>query len=170
MNSRLLIAAVLILLLGVGVAVFFMMRPNNPEDPQDNNNPFGEAPNGEVPTGKDTLTIALQDGTQVPVPNFLDEQPDWAGPEAGYQVAGTEQSEYHIMYFSTGSSFLISLFAEPLGEVRRRAESELRSTLKLSDQDLCKLNIDVAVSDDVNAAYSGRNLGLSFCPGSVVLP
>lgn len=160
-------------LLSVLLVVLFLVldQPTAPEDPG-GEIIFTPSPSVPLPSENDgTLTVALRDGTPISVPNFtLEDQPEGASAENGYEVAGSGDSAYHILYMPEDSYFLISLYEEPLGEVRRRAEAELRSTLRLSDAALCSLNAEVLTTIDVNEQYSGQNLGLSFCAGSVVLP
>lgn len=150
-----------------------VMSPGN--QAASSTNPFG-SPAGSI-SGTNTnssstaLTLQLQDGSQVSVPNFTKEnQPPTANAESGYQVAGGNTSDFQILYYPQNSGILISLFAEPLGAVRLAAENALRARFGLSDSQLCKLIVDVRTTADVNSTYAGRNLGLSFCPGSVTLP
>ncbi len=173
MDKRIWIVVVGILVVGIVVAILFSTVfksvPNDNGEPGD---PFAPSlgSNSDPLSETQNLEIALSDGSLVPVPDFTTNQPVWASKENGYQVAGTEYGAYQIIYFENGSGFLLSIFEEPIGENRLKAEEELRTTLRLSDAQLCKLSIEVAVSDDANEAYSGRNLGLSFCPGAVPLP
>lgn len=173
MDKRIWIGALVILVVGVVVAILFATvfkaAPVDDGEPGDPFAPSLGGNSGQSPSSEN-LDITLSDGSSVTVPDFTANQPVWASKENGYQVAGTEYGAYQIIYFENGSGFLISIFQEPLGENRLKAEEELRSTLRLSDAQLCKLSIDVAVSDDANETYSGRNLGLSFCPGAVPLP
>jgi hypothetical protein len=75
------------------------------------------------------------------------------------------------VYFERDQAFMIGLGAEPLGEVRRRAEAALAASLGLEPAQLCTLRVTVGVPYDVNATYgSYENLGLPSCPGSIPLP
>lgn len=163
--------AVLLLLVG-GLVFFFFFRTSGPqpeENPGEVTFPGSENGGSDVPK---SFTIFLSDGSERTVPNFtLENQPEVASPENGFQVAGDASTgDFQILYFPSESYFLVSLFVEPLGQTRREAEAALREKLGLSDADLCALHSDVTTSADVNEMYAGRNLGLSFCPGSVALP
>ena len=135
--------------------------------------PFGsaQATSTQGSNNGPSLPVRLSDGSTVSVPDFTKtDQPAWASKDAGYQVAGNEDSAYQVLYFEDGSGFLISLLKEPLGQSRLDAESALRAKLGLSNAQLCKLSSQVATSISVNETYAGRELGLSFCPGAIKLP
>lgn len=161
------IALVLLLLLGIGV--YFFLVKDTPEPPS-GNDPFGGVGAGtRVPPNMIRLT--LTDGTTADVPDFTKEvQPEGASAENGYQVGGSDDAPFQILYYPNDAGFLISLLAEPLGENRLKAEAALRGKLQLPDAELCKLNAQVATSIYVNETYAGQNLGLSFCSGAVRLP
>lgn len=74
---------------------------------------------------------------------------------------------YNISYFGNDESFNISLLEEPLGEVRRQAEQELAMRLGVAVEDLCRLKVRVGTALVTNQFVSGRDLGVSVCPGSV---
>ena len=170
MNMRwVLILSTVAVLVALSIAAFVFL-PNRAEEPRTPGDPFGPSTGGGDYIEPERVSIVLADGSTARVPNFMSEQPEWASDETGYQVAGSEESAFHILFFEDGAGFLVSLLKEPLRDVRAQAEAELRSTLQLSDSELCKLNIDVAVARDVNDRFSGKNLGLSFCPGAIELP
>ena len=166
----------LLLLIAVG-AYLLLVRDieGEPEPGPAGSDPFGFLP-GASGSNDDTLPLTLDDGSTVSVPDFTaSNQPDWAGESSGYQVAGDADGDFLITYipadqFGSQAQFLISLLQEPLGEVRRRAESALKVRLGISEQELCGLDAQVWTGSDVNETYAGYDLGLSFCPGATVLP
>ncbi len=85
-----------------------------------------------------------------------------------YEVAATD--DYNIYYNSTGNYFVVSLLSTPLGWTRKLAQDKLLEVLELPKDNLCKLNITVTVPYWVDENSVGIEYGLSFCPGSVVLP
>jgi len=176
MKRFLIIFSILIALVVVGVLIFiFVSKPSTPEptNQSQQEDPFGVVTgsgsnSGMVPLKLDTGAIVY---TQPFVP---EEQPDWAGP-SGYQVAGTNESAFLITYiepdaYGSQAQFLINLQEEPLGQNRKDAESALRNSLRLTDSQICELDVQVWTAPGVSDVYSGRNLGLSFCDGSVKLP
>ncbi|MEJ0053390.1 MAG: hypothetical protein WDN10_01505 [bacterium] len=181
MKAKLIITAAVILVAIIAVLAFYLIRPHSAELPVQNpaTNPFG-TPAGTVTTtsgtSSDLLPVILNDGSTVQVPDFTkSNQPDWAGPAAGYQVAGSVTSDFVITYIlpdptTQRPQFLITLLAEPLGSVRLAAEQALRTALELSDTQLCALDTVVSAGPGVNDAYAGKSLGLSFCPGATKLP
>lgn len=166
------IALVIIAIVAAGIAFLLLRNPSpSPSNPDTGSeNPFGGS-GGNAGGGQPGLTVVQKDGTSVNVPDFTKtDQPPIAGPDTGYQVSGSNASSFQILYFPNQSYFLVSLFSEPLGQTRLAAEAALRSKLGLSDSQLCALNIEVHTDAETNETYSGRDLGLSFCPGATALP
>jgi len=170
MKKGLIIAGVILLLVILCVLGYVLLSKKEAPVPTDPNNPFGSL-GGSTVIPEDRIGLTLSNGEQITIPDITkQEQPAWAGPESGYQAGGSDEDAYHIVYFSEDTSFLISLLAEPLGANRLDAEDELRAKLGLTNDQLCQLPVEVATSIYVNESYAGQNLGLSFCPGAVVLP
>ena len=81
----------------------------------------------------------------------------------------TESPTYIIEYIQSDNSFTIGLLTEPIATTREDAERELTKVLGLGKDQMCQLNYMVSVPSRVNAIYSGKNLGFSFCPGATTL-
>ncbi len=176
-------AALILLVLGLLILValggyLYLTRTNQvvpSEEAPETGNPF-QFSTGSTGTVSGAIALKLSDGTEVSVPDFTkSNQPEWAGESAGYQVAGDADANFLITYipadqFGAQAQFLVSLAAEPLGEVRRQAEQALIDRLGVSKEELCKLDAPVWVDDSVNATYAGRDLKLPSCPGAVILP
>jgi hypothetical protein len=157
-------------LLSFGIYYFFDEGPSTGDGTPIDQNPFGTG-GQDVTPGVQTLPITLKGGGVAHVPDFTkDNQPAIAGPDTGYQVAGNAEATYHILYFPEDSYFLVSLFAEPLRLTREDAEEELRTKLKLTEPQLCALNIQVFTDFETSEFYAGKELGLSFCQGATYLP
>lgn len=94
------------------------------------------------------------------------------GDEA-YVLAGgqadADNERFDIVFHSDYDFIQISLEAEPLAEVRRLAEENLRVQLGVDAELMCEMDISVRTRMAVNPFYAGQELGLSFCPGSVAL-
>ncbi len=80
-----------------------------------------------------------------------------------------DSDDYQITYDDLDHSFNIAINNTPVGWYRKLAEEELIKKLSVSKEEICKLNIFVGAPAriDPNGPYG---YGLSFCPGSVVLP
>lgn len=77
---------------------------------------------------------------------------------------------YSVVFSENNNSFAVGLLVEPIAQARRDAELYLQSMLGVEQRELlCLLDVYVGVPYTVNEFYSGQNLGLSFCPGSVQL-
>ena len=92
---------------------------------------------------------------------------------ARYEIRTPDADEFFnpftINFAADSGTFAISLSEEPLAETRRRMEVFLQNILGISSSDMCKLKVYVGVNVYVNEYFSGKNLGFSFCPGSVAL-
>ena len=175
MKRTIVIGAAILILLCVVLAITYVVRTTMVTGPivATSTDPFGSIIDpGATPGGTEaSLPIVLRDGSTISIPDFTkDTQPEWASADAGYQVVGNEDAPYQVIYFPDGSGFLVSLLQEPLGQSRLDAETALRQKLRLTNDELCKLSSEVGTTISVNETYAGRELGLSFCPGSVKLP
>ncbi len=96
--------------------------------------------------------------------------------DLGYCVSDLQKchagaaTDFSVSYNSTYGSFNIGLLREPLGQARLDAEQFMLATLGITQSQMCSLNYYVGTTFDVNAAYSTKNLGFSFCPGATALP
>jgi hypothetical protein len=141
--------------------------------------------NGSV-TGSATITIADQGGRSVAVNDFIHNGSTVsdAANTGGYLLAGNlgycvsdpqkcqaaTSTDFTVYYNSGPQSFLIELTEEPIGQARLHMEQFLMTTLGLSEAQMCDLNYLVGVTRYVNAQYTGKNLGFSFCPKATPLP
>jgi hypothetical protein len=119
------------------------------------------------------ILLTLKDGSQVGVPDFTQtNQPPGANATAGYQVAGGfgPGQTFNIVYFPANGGGFIVVIAKPFKRSRLEAEAALRRVLRLTNRQLCELNIDVGAPRATGGGtLAGRALGLSFCPGAVRL-
>jgi hypothetical protein len=90
--------------------------------------------------------------------------------EGSYILTGRGRQDFSIGYSLPGGAFTIALQTEPLGEVRRRAETYLLDSLGISKNQLCSLKYYLGTDSYTNSLYAGQNLGFSFCPGATQLP
>ena len=123
--------------------------------------------------GEHIPTLKLKDsGGRISVRNFLSDPNVKKLADDFYQItsSGDNDGEFSSSYYYTDDGGIILLLTrEPLSVARLLAENELRLLLQLPDESLCGLEILVQTNRYVNINYAGRNLGLSFCPGSVSL-
>lgn len=78
---------------------------------------------------------------------------------------------YTILYFDNqyGRSFLISITSEDTGGARKQAERVFLNTFKITEEQACALPVSVATPIGASVEHGGKELGLSFCLGSVQL-
>ena len=132
------------------------------------------------------MTLAAQDGSTIVVHDFIHNGvtiPDTANTgqyllagNLGYCFSDPQQcqaapsSDFNVYYNSTRQSFIIALTKQPIGQARLDMEQFMLATLGITQQQMCGLNYFVGVTKYINAQFSGKNLGFSFCPGATVLP
>lgn len=145
------------------------------------NPPTGTATTTQTGTGNGggvatvtQLEILTKDGATIRVPDFTKGLSGKDVPGGPYYYLIPDPLDgtlaYQISYGQGDSKITIGLFKEPLGQTRLSAEEKLRTFFPLTNDELCALQIEVLVPVGVNSFYAGKNLGLSFCPNSVVLP
>lgn len=180
MKIAALILATLGTLILIALGAYVMLSKNSEQQrtpASQSTNPFGFAnESSNTSSSERTLALTTDDGKQVYVPDFTkEEQPEWAGPDSGYNVSGNGTGSYAITFYPAETEngqaqFSIALLVEPLGESRHLAERALKERTGLSDSELCSLDVQVFTSIHVNETYAGYDLGLSMCPGATPLP
>ena len=189
MNKKLWILVAAVLLLALAAIAFLLLRtpiPNEPQQP-DGGTLFPGGGNilpGTSVTGR--MMIYGRGDTEFEVNDFIQDQITVAdvvntghyvlAGELGYCLAdgtcpkGADTSTFSISFNDEDDTFNIVLLAEPLGEVRREAETHLQNRLGLSNEVMCELNYYIGTPSFVNDSYSNGNMGFSYCSGAVKLP
>lgn len=126
-----------------------------------------------VPDAAKKIDIITTDGGVLSVPDIRALPEAYDAGSGFYAFEGAWEidriTNFGIMYSTFDDSFAIALTLPPLKEARRDAENYLMQKLGLSQSEMCRLNANVLVPASVSLAYAGKNLGFSFCPGSVDL-
>lgn len=138
-------------------------------------NPTGSQTNTQQNVPQATLMIKDYSGTPVLVRDFLHNSNTTQDPvNQGYYHIGATASDttasFAISYINDTQFFGIALLREPLSTSRQEAEQYLMQQLGISQDEMCKLNYTMSVSNDVNQYYAGDSFGFSFCPGAMPLP
>lgn len=81
--------------------------------------------------------------------------------------AYTQDGLSYQTYYINDGLISIELLNENLSFTRAQAETSLQHKLGIQREDMCNLMIRVTVRETIDEEYSGRDLGLSFCPNSV---
>lgn len=177
-------------LLTIGILVIgglWLMTPRTPTDvPSTNtgtqtptggtNGSTSVTPGGDQTIPGQGIIVGTEGGGSVQVNDFKNDSAtvsDTNNPGHYYLAGGLDPTgsdvSYSIFYVESDQSFNITLLKEPIGETRIQAETELMQKLGISQSDMCRLRYWVGVPNFVNAIYSGKNLGFSFCPGATPL-
>lgn len=174
MNKKLLIIGLVLGIIVLLIAIFQMKSKSTATtEIQDQanfaayNNKFIEPQT----TMKGELSIETVTGSKISVPDIRikPETVTFDGQDFKFYDSGDGSAAYELLYFSGDSSFLISLESEPLRDARNAGEIKLLNELAISSAEACQLKIRVATNIRISEAYAGKELGLSFCPGSVAL-
>jgi len=192
-KSTLIIATVtFLLLLTVGAGATYILffaqeeKVSVSPDPFSNPFPFSEQKKntsdpaldtknqGAVDTPTGTISIRGLDGF-LNVRDFTkDADVGITVDGADYYVAFPKEFEfsdtglqYEISYIPEEQRIYLSIFTEPIGDIRRMASNDLMQRLNLSSKELCVLDVLVVAPRWVNQYYADTNLGFPGCPGSV---
>lgn len=115
-------------------------------------------------------TVKIQSGLQFSDPK---ESTNFESIGSGVYISDERKlgndSGFSVAYFEEDGSFAISLTGKPFALYHEKASRYLLDTLKISEAEACTLNVYVGVTYDTDPSLSGKNFGLSFCPGSVQL-
>lgn len=183
--KKIILAVSIILLLGIiGYVSWYLLSPKTTPQNSDTSKNVLLPTDQRALDSATAISISGTDGAPITTANFIvakntvkDAQND-----GQYYIVQSSTScypdctekninvPYDILFNTADNSFTISILAEPLGSARIAAEQYLMDTLKISREDMCKLNYVVSTTSHVNATYGGTNLGFSFCPGAVKLP
>jgi len=174
----LLLIGIFFLMVFIGAALFIFDNPKPPVlDPEIVMSPQDVNPQQEVTV---VTTVATKNNTSFVPRDFLaDSDVELIDEKAKVYLIGSEQGPegplFEIFYYGTGQgSITISLQTPDLFFARGRAEEALQAKLDVSLLELCSLDVSVTVPYSISPIltgedYSGVDLGLPSCPGSVVI-
>jgi hypothetical protein len=176
MSKKLFFATIILLIIVVALAIF-MLRPQTPatDVPAPGTSfPLGSELSPTIPP-TESFSLPLQQGS-VEVTNFLEAYDIYSDPKnTGYYQLGHSPSDtttnelYSIQYIAQTGFFNVTLLKQPLALARTQAEMDIKNRLQINEETMCTLRYSVAVPAYVDQGFSGRELGFSFCPGSVNL-
>jgi len=109
----------------------------------------------------DTLSIGTPSGI-VEVKNFYNNP---LQVNAENDVLVVRADAYEMAYIAKDSSFILSITASPVGPTTLAAEKELLRVLDITEEEACRLNVSVGIPHFADPELSGKQYGLSFCPG-----
>ncbi len=74
-----------------------------------------------------------------------------------------KEEDYQIVYLKPFNQFVISILGSPFNSVRKKAEARFLTNLNISQEQACKLKVQVSTPNFANPDYAGRKYVLSFC-------
>ena len=174
MTKKLIIILIGIIWLLIAVVIISAFVKRDVDDGQYTQLPDNDGLYTESTRPSDTSgpTILQKGGGYTQVRDFMSDEDTYEFTPTTVvlgKAEGLQGSEYEIFYFPEDGSVTISLLSEPLHTIRLLAEEELLISLGVGEYELCNFDVWVSAPGDVSEIYSGRNLGLSFCEGSITL-
>lgn len=97
----------------------------------------------------------------VSVNDFFKQLPEGASKD--YVSIALVQNYYHVFYFAPDQLFTISIQRSPFDEMREIAEQEFLKSLDVSEENACKLNVQITTPLYANPGKAGQSYRLSFC-------
>jgi len=192
MNKILFISISAVIIVGLFMLAFWLVGSNGKTATTNSSSgqnvglpvagPAGQSATTTITQGT-TILVAIVGGGTMQVSDFINNSATVKDPiNSDYYYLGyhmyegvpdstvTDNPPYIIEYISSTQYFNIALLQEPIGTAREEAQQYLMTRLGVAQNQMCQLNYMVSVPWRVNAQYTGRNLGFSFCPGATVLP
>lgn len=74
-----------------------------------------------------------------------------------------KKDNFQIVYLSQFNKFLISILSSPFETARKEAEVEFLTTLGITEEEACLLNVSITTPFFANPDYAGKDFPLSFC-------
>lgn len=89
--------------------------------------------------------------------------------QEGQKKENSSNPNFAIYYYKDTGEYSIILLEAPLERTRQEAETSFVNQLAISNitkEELCQLFVTVGTIASVDQINSGRDFGLSFCPGA----
>ena len=71
--------------------------------------------------------------------------------------------DYHLFFILKEELFIVSITSYPFDSFRSIAEQEFLKKLGISQEEACKLNVDITTPMSANPDKAGKNYELSWC-------
>lgn len=164
MNKKKITLVVFIILVFIGILYYFSFRRSQSNStvfqgtgiPSGGYFPIGTPEENRVIFGKIQSFIKSAKSRGAPGTYLVSEFPA--------SLALSSVPDYSIVYFEDKTTFVITIYKQPLSDTRLVAERDLLKKLNLSEKEACNLNVDLGTIASVDENLSGKNFGLSFCP------
>lgn len=123
------------------------------------------APSPTFPTIEDTETKIDKESPKIKISgvtinNFYQQATETK--EDGF-AKFVDEKDYQIMYIPVDNSFLISILGAPFEEIRNQAEKEFLKKLNITQEEACRLNVNITTPAYINPSFAGKVYKLSFC-------
>jgi len=152
----------IIIVLIILIALKFYFEQKSPSQTNTGNSQQTNPP--EINTEDNKLIIPTSQG-DVKINNI------YRNPVSSFDgVSFKETSDYQLLYFPETKTFNITILNPDIQKARDEAEKNFLETLGISEEDACKLNVNLQVFFQASEKAAGQNFGLSFCPNGKPLP
>jgi hypothetical protein len=167
--KKIIIGILIVLILAIITTV---MMSGAREQPQSAVEQFTDFGSNVVPTTNlDTRPVSpTNSSTRVTDITKLPEVVDIG--DGMYSLNGTRSNpsaNFSLLFSEADNSYSIAILAEPVAGNRMEASKYFLELLQIDETTACGLKVYLGTVASVNQTLSGKNLGLSFCPGAVQL-
>lgn len=171
--KKIIIITLVLIVSSIVILFFFSQKDNESKKVSQIVTDFNIDTKTDINPSAGKISITGQNNQIIEVRNFKDDVDvtNWYDPQVFLIADGKNQDSdlFQIFYYDADTSIGVSLLSQPLGDIRLVAEKQLKERLGLSENEICKMKINVSTPSFVSEQYSGQNLGLSFCPDAVTL-
>jgi hypothetical protein len=114
--------------------------------------------------------ITTWDGKKVSATSYVEHSDTVEVSPGEFYSNSADPDLYTIYYDEPSGNVTVLLLSPPLSLARDLAERQLQLVLAMSQSELCQYEIRVLVNAAVDETFSRySNLGISTCPGAIVL-
>ncbi len=145
-KKRIIIIVIILILISAGVVFFMLPKQDKGFEKTNSTNPSNISEN--VQNNFDSSAI------------YSDSAEKFSGT-----ITFREKQNFNTTYFEEDNNFVILILAkENENDARDEAEKDFLQTLKINEEEACKLDVYLTFPYNVNNELAGENYGLSFCP------
>jgi hypothetical protein len=108
---------------------------------------------GKLAVNTQSGTVKVSNITKNPVETF-----------SNSDIEYKKTNDYYLDYYAKDKLFVITIVNPDIQTARNKAEQDFLSTLRISQDEACQLNVQLGIPYSVNPDKAGLNFGLSFCP------
>jgi cytoskeletal protein RodZ len=165
-NKKLLVILILLIVLGF-VLIIYLLRGSSVKETQDQDDHTSDSTTSDSrqSTVSDTPlpTTTTRELPEVPkkIIEKIDKEAEKVPATNDYIVEETK--DFAIDYYDEDKGFLIVILGSPFEEKKRDAEKTFLENLDITEEEACKLKVEITTPMYANPDEAGGVYSLSFC-------